>query len=49
MNKDDILKTVLNKEDKILVSNVLDKYKKYEKTNISTYTNFLDMRQSKMI
>ena len=34
---------------KTLVKNVLDKYKKYEKTNISTYTNFLDMREYKLV
>ena len=31
-----------NKEDKMLIGNVLDKYDKYIKTGISTYTNFLN-------
>lgn len=44
MNKDEILKRVQKKEDKMLVSNILDKYLKYDKTGISTYTNFLDIR-----
>lgn len=47
--KDEILKSVLKKEDKILISNILDKYMKYEKTGISTYTNFLDVRILKII
>ena len=44
MNKDEILKRVQKKEDKMLVSNILDKYLKYDKTGVSTYTNFLDIR-----
>ena len=39
----------LSKDDKTLVKSVLDKYRKYEKTNISTYTNFLDMREYKLV
>lgn len=31
-----------NKEDKMLIGNVLDKYNKYLKTGSSTYTNFLN-------
>lgn len=38
----------LDKDDKTLIKNILDKYKKYEKTNVSTYTNFLDMREYKL-
>lgn len=49
INKQEILKKILKKEDKILVSNVLDKYKKFNKTEISTYTNFLDMRQYNLL
>lgn len=44
MDKEIILKRVQKKEDKMLVSNILDKYLKYDKTGISTYTNFLDIR-----
>ena len=39
----------LNKNDKTLVKNVLDKYKRYEKTSVSTYTNFLDIREYKLV
>lgn len=49
INKDNILKMIIKKEDKILVNNVIDKYLKYEKTGINTYTNFLDLRQYKLI
>lgn len=49
INKDKILKRIIKKEDKILVNNVIDKYLKYEKTGINTYTNFLDLRQYKLI
>lgn len=49
INKDNILKRIIKKEDKILVNNVIDKYLKYEKTGINTYTNFLDLRQYKII
>lgn len=44
MNKDELLKRLHLKEDKMLVSNILDKYIKYDKTGISTHTNFLDLR-----
>ncbi len=44
MDKEIVLKRVQKKEDKMLVSNILDKYLKYDKTGISTYTNFLDIR-----
>lgn len=49
INKELILKAILKKEDKILASNVLDKYKKFNKTGISTYTNFLDIRQYNLL
>lgn len=49
INKDNILKRIIKKEDKILVNNVIDKYLKYEKTGMNTYTNFLDLRQYKLI
>lgn len=31
-----------NKEDKILIASIQDKYRKYIKTGISTYTNFIN-------
>ncbi len=40
---------IYSKEDKILLANVLDKYNAYEKNGISTYTNFLNMGQAKLI
>ena len=49
INKGEILKRIMDKEDKIIVSNILDKYIKYNKTNISTYTNFLDQRRLKLV
>lgn len=49
MDKEIILKRVLKKEDKMLVSNILDKYLKYDKTGISTYTNFLDIRTLEIV
>lgn len=49
IRKDEILKNVQDKDDKILISNILDKYKKYDKTGISIYSNFLDIRKFNMI
>ncbi|MEG0021903.1 MAG: YlmH/Sll1252 family protein [Bacilli bacterium] len=49
MEKQELLKKYKNKEDRMLASNVLDKYLKYEKTNISTYTNFLDISKEALI
>ena len=49
INKGEILKRIMDKEDKIIVSNILDKYIKYNKTNVSTYTNFLDQRRLKLV
>lgn len=49
IDKDNLLKMVPKKEDRVLIKSVIDKYMKYEKTNISTYTNFLDIRQYKLI
>lgn len=48
MDKDFVLKRFKVKEDKMLISNILDKYLKYDKTGISTYTNFLDIRMLKL-
>ena len=49
IDKDSLLKRVNKKEDKVLIKSILDKYIKYEKTGIGTYTNFLDLRQYKLI
>ena len=38
-----------SKEDKILIASVIDKYKKYMKSNVSTSTNFLDARKLKIV
>ena len=48
INKDLILKSVLDK-DRVLVSSILDKYIKYDKTGINTYSNFLDERELKVV
>ena len=37
-----MLDNFFNKEDKILLANILDKYNKYKKNNIATYTNFIN-------
>lgn len=34
-----------NKEDKILISSILDKYNRYKKTSVSICTNFLSARE----
>lgn len=39
----------LSKEDKILLSNILDKYERYLKTGQSSTTNFLDRRKKALI
>ena len=39
----------LKKEDKILLSNILDKYERYLKTGYSSTTNFLDKRKKELI
>lgn len=48
-NKNEVIEKIRNKEDKLLVSNILDKYIKYINTNISTYSNFLDVRQFDLV
>lgn len=48
MDNLNILKN-LSKEDTVLVKNVIDKYNKHDKTGINTYTNFLDIRQFKIV
>ena len=49
INKSEVLKNIRDKEDKVVVSNTIDKYIKYEKSGISTYTNFLDPRKLSLI
>ena len=48
-NKNEVIDKIRNKEDKLLVSKILDKYIKYTNTNISTYSNFLDVRQFDLV
>ena len=48
MDKNSVLKRFKIKEERILISNILDKYLKYDQTGISTYTNFLDLRMLKL-
>ena len=43
MDKFQFLKNIKNKDDRVIISNVLDKYEKYNNTGIFTYTNFLDL------
>ena len=38
-----------NKEDNILIKSVLDKYKKYKKSGLSTCSNFLNTRELKLV
>lgn len=37
------------KEDKLLIANVVDRYKKYKQSGISTCTDFLDIRKLKLV
>lgn len=43
--KDEILSKYNDKEEKIFVSNIIDKAQKFENTDILVYTNFLDMNE----
>ena len=49
MDKFQFLKNIKNKDDRVIISNVLDKYEKYNNTGIFTYTNFLDEKIVSMI
>lgn len=49
INKSLIIDKIINKDDRLLVSNIMDKYIKYNKTNICTSSNFLDIRQYNLI
>lgn len=48
MNKIKMLEKIRNKEDKLLVSNILDKYIKMEKTNEITVTHFINPVEMKI-
>lgn len=37
------------KEDRMLIGNILDKYKKYSTTGINTYSNFLNMEKLNIV
>ena len=37
------------KESKILIGSIVDKYKKYNKTGINTYSNFLNLKDLKLV
>ena len=39
----------LNKEEKMLIGNILDKYNKYLDNNTSTYSNFLNSRELDLV
>lgn len=49
MDKFRILKRIENKDDKTLISNVLDKLEAHNKKSINTHTNFLDNRVLKLV
>ncbi len=45
MNNIELLKNITNKEDKMLCSTILDKYKIFLKTGKTTYSQFVDNRE----
>ena len=49
MNRNDILSKITNDEDRFLVARLLDKIEFVAKRNSVEYTDFLDIRQSKML
>lgn len=49
MNRNDILNKITNDEDRFLVAKLLDKIEFVAKRNSVEYTDFLDIRQSKML
>ena len=49
MNKQNILSKYSNPEDKLLISKILDKINFSETRNKITNTNFLDVRQQKLV
>lgn len=49
MNRNDILSKITNDEDRFLVAKLLDKIEFIAKRNSVEYTDFLDIRQSKML
>lgn len=48
-SKTKVLEKIKNKEEKILISNILDKAIKFEKTDNLLYTNFLNLNELKMV
>lgn len=48
LDRQEILNRYKDKEDKIFVSNILDKISKFEKTNFIVTTNFLDLNEFKI-
>lgn len=42
MKKSEVLKNIKNKDDKILCSNILNKYFEYIKRGITKYSGFID-------
>ena len=44
-----MINNYFKKEDKLLIANIMDKYKKYKKTGICTYTNFINSVKLDMI
>ena len=49
MNRQLILSKITNEEDKLLVAKMLDKIDFSNKRNSVEYTDFLDLRQSKLL
>ena len=49
MNRQLILSKIINEEDKLLVAKMLDKIELSNKRNSVEYTDFLDLRQSKLL
>lgn len=48
-SKNKILNNIYNKDDKMLISNILDKSQKYEQTHETQFSNFLDVRQQLVV
>lgn len=44
-----MIDSYFNKEDKMLIANILDKYKQFKKTGNSTYSNFLNNEKLKIV
>jgi len=46
---DNMINSYFNKEDKMLLANILDKYRLYQKNGKSTYSNFLNPEKLKLV